>query len=229
MPKPCHNRWSSKPNFFSFKYFMADEPVSRILCGAALASQLRDDHSSSPGLATGIQRPTRGFILSCNLRCTRGSAFCQTHSASWASSPLLFGLAPRGVCRAGVIADTAVGSSPPFHPYLRGAPLEDIPKVFLRAITGIRSAGGIFSVALSVNSSTGFSPCSGHRLKSVLPLPWRYQARCPTPLSRSGVRTFLPPSCLRNRASDHPAHPPFSLYPSLPWRAELRAAPFRVR
>ncbi len=106
--------------------------------------------------------------------------------------------------------------TPPFHPYLRGAPLEDIPKVFLRAITGIRSAGGIFSVALSVNSSTGFSLRSGHRLKSVLPLPWRYQARCPTPLSRSGVRTFLPPGCLRNQASDHPAHPPFSLYPAIP-------------
>jgi len=116
MPQPCHNRWLSKANFFSFKYFMADEPVSRILCGAALASPLRDDHSSSPGLATGIQRPTRGFILSCGLRCTQGSTFCQTHSASWASSPLLFGLAPRGVCRAGVIADTAVGSYPTFSP-----------------------------------------------------------------------------------------------------------------
>jgi hypothetical protein len=40
--------------------------------------------------------------------------------------------------------------TPPFHPYLYCVPLEDIPKVFLRAITGIRSTGGIFSVALSV-------------------------------------------------------------------------------
>jgi hypothetical protein len=72
--------------------------------------------------------------------------------------------------------------TPPFHPYLRRVPFEDIPKVFLRAITGIRHAGGIFSVALSVNSSTGFSlrlPCNTHRLKSALPLPWHYQARCP--------------------------------------------------
>ena len=41
--------------------------VSRILYGAALASLRRDDHSSSPGLATGIERPTRGFILPCRL------------------------------------------------------------------------------------------------------------------------------------------------------------------
>jgi len=40
--------------------------------------------------------------------------------------------------------------TPPFHPYLRCVPFEDVPKVFLRAITEIRSAGGIFSVALSV-------------------------------------------------------------------------------
>jgi hypothetical protein len=60
--------------------------------------------------------------------------------------------------------------TPPFHPYLRRVPFEDVPKVFLRAITGIRSAGGMFSVALSVNSSTGFSLCSSttahHRCSS---------------------------------------------------------------
>jgi hypothetical protein len=115
--------------------------------------------------------------------------------------------------------------TPPFHPCLRYAPFEDVPKVFLRAITGIRCAGGIFSVALSVNRSIGFSLCccacrrvsrieptKRHRLKSMLPFPWRYQARCPTSLSRSGVRTFLPPSRLRSQASDRPAHPPISLY-----------------
>jgi hypothetical protein len=46
--------------------------------------------------------------------------------------------------------------TPPFHPYLHRVPFEDVPKVFLRAITGLRAAGGIFSVALSVNNSTGF-------------------------------------------------------------------------
>ena len=109
--------------------------------------------------------------------------------------------------------------TPPFHPYPHRVPFEDVPKVFLRAITGLRAAGGIFSVALSVNSSTGFSLCfffartfparvppKLHRLKSVLPPPWRYQAHCPSPsgltaqgyslLAQSGVRTFLPPSPL---------------------------------
>jgi hypothetical protein len=37
---------------------------------------------------------------------------------------------------------------------------EDVPQVFLRDATVLLSAGGIFSVALSVNSSTGFSLCS---------------------------------------------------------------------
>jgi hypothetical protein len=109
--------------------------------------------------------------------------------------------------------------TPPFHPYPHRVPFEDVSKVFLRAITGLRAAGGIFSVALSVNSSTGFSLCfffAGtfptrvppklHRPKSVLPPPWRYQAHCPSPsgltaqgyslLAQSGVRTFLPPSPL---------------------------------
>ena len=49
--------------------------------------------------------------------------------------------------------------TPPFHPYPHRVLFEDVPKVFLRAITGLRAAGGIFSVALSVNSSTGFSQC----------------------------------------------------------------------
>jgi len=57
--------------------------------------------------------------------------------------------------------------TPPFHPYLRCVPCEDILKVFLQAITGIRHAGGMFSVALSVNSSTGFSLCSFRRSSST--------------------------------------------------------------
>jgi hypothetical protein len=74
--------------------------------------------------------------------------------------------------------------TPPFHPYLRCVPLEDVPKVFLRAITGIRSTGGIFSVALSVMwPSRASSPGVTRRV-------------APTLLSQSGVRTFLPPNPL---------------------------------
>ncbi len=70
--------------------------------------------------------------------------------------------------------------TPPFHPYLRCVPSKDIPKVFLRAITGIRPAGGIFSVALSVTRS----------LRTASPGVTRRVALHRS--SRSGVRTFLP-------------------------------------
>ena len=203
---------------------------------------LRDDHSSSPGLAAGIQQPTRGFIPPCRFRRTKGSSSSRTNSASRASSPLLFGLAPRGVCHALDITAEAVGSYPTFSPLPTSRTFEDVPKVFLRAITGLRAAGGIFSVALSVNSSTGFSLClllrrhiprappKLRRLESVLPLPWRYQAHCPPLLAQSGVRTFLPPSPLaRSRpaiASSSPANSIISRDPLLssgllPWRSVI--------
>jgi hypothetical protein len=87
--------------------------------------------------------------------------------------------------------------TPPFHPYLRRVPFEDIPKVFLRAITGIRFAGGIFSVALSVM-----------RLLSCR-IPWRYQARCPTLRFAKWCPDFPPAQpAFADQASDHPAHPP---------------------
>jgi hypothetical protein len=67
---------------------------------------------------------------------------------------------------------------------------EDVPQVFLRDATVLLSAGGIFSVALSVNSDAGFrlwvflrcatpAQTKPHRLKSAPPPPWHYQARCP--------------------------------------------------
>ncbi len=57
----------------SLKDLVADEPISRILYGAHPCGWRRDDHSSSPGLAAGIERPTRGFILSRCLRGTKGA------------------------------------------------------------------------------------------------------------------------------------------------------------
>jgi len=131
--------------------------------------------------------------------------------------------------------------TPPFHPYPHRVPFEDVSKVFLRAITGLHAAGGIFSVALSVNSSTGFSLCfffAGtfptrvppklHRPKSVLPPPWRYQAHCPSPsgltakgilcsrrvvsgLSSRPVRLRVP----GQRSSSSPATPIISRDPQL--------------
>ena len=107
--------------------------------------------------------------------------------------------------------------TPPFHPCLQSHH-EDIPKVFLRAITGLHIAGGIFSVALSVAEPhcIGRSPIphAKHRVKfrfaakPAWPAPWRYQARCPLRLRGFGVRTFLPPNSLPRpgqRSSSSPA------------------------
>src|SRR5260370_8409488 len=81
---------------------------------------------------------------------------------------------------------------------------EDVPQVSLRDATVLRSAGGLFSVALSVAlrvaQALAYAPhCA----------PWRYQARCPVKstaphkvksVPQDGVRTFLPPSPLSRTA-----------------------------
>ena len=69
---------------------------------------------------------------------------------SRASSPLLFGLAPRGVCRAVPIARDAVGSYPTFSPLPNEASESKTSRRFSCAMPPRCSAGGIFSVALSV-------------------------------------------------------------------------------
>jgi hypothetical protein len=86
-------------------------------------------------------------------------------SASRAGSPLLFGLAPRGVFRASSVARRAVGSYPTVSPLPAKAHLNDDEQVSLPPVTAATFRGGLFSVALSVS----------------LLLPWRYQARCPLP------------------------------------------------
>src|SRR5579862_2208150 len=89
------------------------------------------------------------------------------NSVSRASSPLLFGLAPRGVCRAPNVAIRAVGSYPTFSPL----PINDHVKMSRRfsfEISPGTSTGGLFSVALSVTRTHGVH------------IPWRYQARSPS-------------------------------------------------
>lgn len=137
MPQPCHNRWPTKSNSFSFN-FMADEPVSRILYDAQPLALHRDNHSSSPDLATGIKRPTRGSSSPARRSLTSEPRNdCANRVKSRASSPLLFGLAPRGVCHASNIAVEAVGSYSTFSPLPQKRTKEDAPKVFLRVITGL--------------------------------------------------------------------------------------------
>src|ERR1700741_722887 len=59
----------------------------------------RDDHSSSPGLAAGIERPTRGFILPCSSRRTEGNAhaFASELSEPGQLSPPIWSCTARGL------------------------------------------------------------------------------------------------------------------------------------
>jgi hypothetical protein len=74
-------------------------------------------------------------------------------SPSRAGSPLLFGLAPRGVFRASPVARRAVGSYPTVSPLPAKAPLIDDEQVSLPPVTAALFRGGLFSVALSVTLS----------------------------------------------------------------------------
>ena len=75
-------------------------------------------------------------------------------ASSRAGSPLLFGLAPRGVFRASFVAKRAVGSYPTFSPLPANQLFVGFLQVSLRNATVLDFTGGLFSVALSV------SPCS---------------------------------------------------------------------
>src|SRR6202789_1291221 len=69
----------------------------------------------------------------------------------WASPPLLFGLAPRGVFRAPDVATRAVGSYPTFSPLPNAPTVRGEPQVLPAACRRSSSVtGGLFSVALSV-------------------------------------------------------------------------------
>jgi hypothetical protein len=96
------------------KEVVADEPVSRILSAALILAcarisrfTQRDDHSSRSRIAPGLKQPTRG---------SQQLALSSESHTGWASPPLLFGLAPRGVFRAPDVATRAVGSYPTFSP-----------------------------------------------------------------------------------------------------------------
>jgi hypothetical protein len=125
------------------------------------------------------------------------------------SSPLLFGLAPRGVCRAPDVAIGAVGSYPTVSPLPTLSPtatrlrrlLSGRPKVFLRKATEAHHTGGLFSVALSVTGNLASLARTARRvsplaLPGALPLGLRRLVPKTFVPSRKhedhGVRTFLP-------------------------------------
>jgi hypothetical protein len=160
----------------------------------------RGDHSSSPGIATGIQRPTRGFSIYDGLRLRGRSAFIfheRSLSEPGRLSPPIWPCTTRGFP-----CPRCCHRSGRLLPHLftlakRCGHFEDVSQVSLCDATALHSAGGLFSVALSVaprvaQALAGAPHCA----------PWRYQARCPVKSSaphkvksvpQDGVRTFLPP------------------------------------
>jgi len=83
--------------------------VSRILSAfATLRSLRRDDHSSRPGIADGLERPTR--------RPRTGRPFPARAAFAGAGSTSLFGLAPCGVLPAICLTADAVRSYRTFSP-----------------------------------------------------------------------------------------------------------------
>jgi hypothetical protein len=116
------------------------------------AAVLRDDHSSSPGLAAGIQQPTRGFILPGSLRHRKGSAFAFAKALSEPGqlSPPIWSCTMRGLpcprhyCRSG-------GLLPHLFTLTYFANHSKMSRRFSSGLSpGLRTAGGIVSVALSV-------------------------------------------------------------------------------
>jgi|SoiMethySBSTD1v2_1073268.scaffolds.fasta_scaffold36934_3 hypothetical protein len=128
--------------------------VSRILSAfATLRSLRRDDHSSRPGIADGLERPTR--------RPRTGRPFPARAAFAGAGSTSLFGLAPCGVLPAICLTADAVRSYRTFSP-LPAVAGKDLGCRCKRMIAFQRpprrkrhprsfpaTAGGIFSVPLS--------------------------------------------------------------------------------
>ncbi len=108
---------------------------------------------------------------------------------SRASSPLLFGLAPRGVFHALVIADEAVGSYPTFSPLPAQRALRDVSQVFLRDATVLRWAGGLIFCGTIRGFVFGAKPPGVTRRVALS----RVLANKTFATPQDGVRTFLPP------------------------------------
>src|SRR5258706_4154161 len=158
-----------------------DEPVSRILCRTQTAKQFGRAAiiplvpASLPGsssLPEGSIEPGRLSppIWPCT---TRGFPCLRCRHRSGGLLPHLFTLAKRSE-----------------H-------FDDVSQVSVCDATALHSAGGLFSVALSVAPRVAQALACAPRCA-----PWRYQARCPVKSSaphmksvpQDGVRTFLPPS-----------------------------------
>lgn len=106
----------------------------------------RDDHSSSPAIARGIKRPTRGLMSAPIARCGLWLAPRRAGTAL----PSYLALLHAGFAVPPLLPTERWALTPPFHPYQMSLPLLDVPEVFLGPVTEAERTGGLFSVALSV-------------------------------------------------------------------------------
>jgi hypothetical protein len=170
----------------------AGESISRILCASlslaptcvGISIARRDDHSSRSRIAPGLEQPTRESQQVAPSSCLH---------TGWASPPLLFGLAPRGVFRAPDVATRAVGSYPTFSPLPNGLRRNRQGCGFPQACRRGDSITGGLIFCGTFRSRVLFA-CL-RKLRNAT--PWRYQARRPVvrhscELRTMGVRTFLP-------------------------------------
>ena len=169
----------------------------------------RDDHSSRSRIAPGLQQPTRG---------SQQLALSSLLHTGWASPPLLFGLAPRGVFRAPDVAIRAVGSYPTFSP---------LPNALRRNRQG---CGFPQSCRRGENITGGLIFCGTFRSRRKILRSYQWQLRSPrdNPLALPGALpcspTLLraedygspdfPPVCFAcaEYTGDHPTHPLNRLY-----------------
>src|SRR6266704_1586087 len=194
---------------------MADGPVSRILCRtqtakrpacAAIIPLGHGSHRDSSSLPEGfhprwLAPPRKERVRWSGDR--KAVDFTNANSVSRAGSPLLFGLAPRGVFRASDVAIGAVGSYPTFSPLPNARIKKDEPEVLPPACHRDAAANPpkrtrrVFAPAVYSLWHYPWPILTIRFRSSREPAPWRYQARCPSArclaASSHGVRTFLPP------------------------------------
>jgi hypothetical protein len=179
----------------------------RLTCVRCERAQ-RGDHSSRSRIAPGLKQPTRGS--------QRLALASRTHTG-WASPPLLFGLAPRGVFRAPDVATRAVGSYPTFSPLPNALDrkrrvlgfAENLPprcKHHRRSIFCGTFRSRVPCGALSLTPKIG-----------PLALPGALPRRGRLLRAHHGWSPDFPPvrSSCEPRTGDHPAHPPNRVYAAI--------------
>ena len=197
---------------------IAGEPVSRILCAAQSSSRLasrlslapRDDHSSRSRIAPGLQQPTRGL---------QQFAPSSALHTGWASPPLLFGLAPRGVFRAPDVAIRAVGSYPTFSPLPNALRRNRQPRGFPQACRrGASITGGLIFCGTFRNRRKILRSCQWQRRRAPHDNPLALPGASPCSPTLLRAEDYwspdFPPVCVscETRTGDHPTHPLQKLY-----------------